>query len=654
MKHKLSIFFSAIFLFFALPAAAHAASLYLSPSSGTYTEYDNFSVTLYASSTDEKMNGAAANISFPTNLLNVNSISITGSLIDFWAEEVSYSNTTGIINFAGVDLGGGYLGSAAKLITISFNAVADGTANVTFNSGSVLADDGLGTEILTDMISGSYLINPYPPPSAPTISSNTHPSSAVCYGSNDPSFTWTNPGGITGVRRDINQTADSEASTSVATAFSYSATDIADGKWYIHVSLENIGGWGSTAHYEFNICTPSPPAAPTVSSDTHPNGEVCYENNDPVLTWDIDTTEPDKTTAVYALLDQTADSTPATSIGKVETFSASNKVNGTWYFHIRLANEGGLGAITHYKLQVCMPDLPVAPTVTSPTHPVSDTWYEANDPQFDWTNPSGITGARVLINQTSDSNPTTSVGVVETYSATDVAVAEWYFHVQLQNVSGWGGIAHYKFRINAGCTACPDCPSCPVCAPSTGGLTRWDACSVCAPTEVECPVPVACAPTEVECPKIEPIVCKPTEKECPKTKCPVSKPEVKTEYRDIIKEKIKFIMVPQEGEVAGQIDHYRIRIDEMPIIILSPEEARSFEPPAMGPGGHAIIMEGIDGVGRIMTSSTMEFFVEEPEVITREKVKEVFVVREVVYWITIIIEALIILYFIFRRFFFRW
>jgi len=141
----LPLFIGAIF--FISAAWAQAASLSLSPSSGTYTVGANFSVSLYVSSSDQAINAVTARISYPKDKLSVNSIS-KGSIINFWAEEPSFNNNTGLINLSGVSLNPGFTGKSGKIITISFKVKGEGKVNLSLPYAQVLANDGSGTDIL--------------------------------------------------------------------------------------------------------------------------------------------------------------------------------------------------------------------------------------------------------------------------------------------------------------------------------------------------------------------------------------------------------------------------------------------------------------------------------------------------------------------------
>src|SRR3989338_2191742 len=80
--YKLSVFFLfSIFYFLFSTSLANAASIYLSPSSGSYEVGKTFSVNVYASSVDQAMNAASGIISFSQDKLEIISISKSGSII---------------------------------------------------------------------------------------------------------------------------------------------------------------------------------------------------------------------------------------------------------------------------------------------------------------------------------------------------------------------------------------------------------------------------------------------------------------------------------------------------------------------------------------------------------------------------------------------
>jgi len=132
---------------------ARAASLYFSPSQGNVAVGQTFAVTVEASSVDQAMNAASGNISFPSSKLRVVSISQADSIINLWIQNPTYSNSAagGTINFEGALLNPGFMGATGDILQIVFQAIAPGSAPLSFSSGSVLANDGNGTNILTVM-----------------------------------------------------------------------------------------------------------------------------------------------------------------------------------------------------------------------------------------------------------------------------------------------------------------------------------------------------------------------------------------------------------------------------------------------------------------------------------------------------------------------
>ncbi len=133
---------------FFVASFAYAAELNLSPSSGSYKVGDTINVRLLLSSPSQSANAISGTLSFSNDVLTLNSISKSNSLVSLWAVDPSYSNSSGVANLEGIILNG-YSGSSGTIVTLVFKAKAMGNANVRFTSSSVLANDGLGTNILT-------------------------------------------------------------------------------------------------------------------------------------------------------------------------------------------------------------------------------------------------------------------------------------------------------------------------------------------------------------------------------------------------------------------------------------------------------------------------------------------------------------------------
>lgn len=264
----------AVFLFavsLVAPSAVRAASLFFSPAGGTYKVGQSFTVNVLVKSPDQAMNATDGVISFSdSGIVDVTSISKVGSIINLWVREPSFSNSSRTVSFEGVVLNPGYLGAGAKVISITFKAKSEGVATVKFNSGSILANDGLGTNLVEAFSGAEFNIveggeqSPATPvagkvPAAPEVSSPTHPNPEVWYNNKNPEFKWTMPSGISGVNVLANREATADPGTrSDGLMTSYDYTNVDDGVWYFHVKLKNSAGWGATAHFRFRIDSKPP------------------------------------------------------------------------------------------------------------------------------------------------------------------------------------------------------------------------------------------------------------------------------------------------------------------------------------------------------------------------------------------------------------
>ena len=145
---------------------AEAASLSISPSSGSFQTGATFLVNFLVSSSEQATNAVSGVISFPAENVEVVSLSKAGSLIGLWVQEPSFSNSSGSINFEGIILNPGFSGSGGKVLTANFRAKAAGTGKISFVNGMVLANDGQGTNILKTLgsanisIQGTAVVSP--------------------------------------------------------------------------------------------------------------------------------------------------------------------------------------------------------------------------------------------------------------------------------------------------------------------------------------------------------------------------------------------------------------------------------------------------------------------------------------------------------------
>ena len=138
------IIFTAALCLFA--SSAWAASLSLSPATGVYTTGQTFTTRVIVNTNNASVNAADGTIKFSPNELSVVSVS-KGSVFNLWTAEPSFSNSAGTISFSG-GTPSGYKGGAGTVLNVTFRTKGAGTSKVNFTNGSVLAADGLGTNVL--------------------------------------------------------------------------------------------------------------------------------------------------------------------------------------------------------------------------------------------------------------------------------------------------------------------------------------------------------------------------------------------------------------------------------------------------------------------------------------------------------------------------
>ncbi len=273
-KLKILFLFS-IFYFLFSAALVEAATLYFSPSSGSFGIGQTFSAAVYVSSEDQTMNAASGVISFPKDKLEITSLSQSGSIFSLWVQEPVFSKSAGTVQFEGIVLNPGFTGSAGKIISVNFKVKSGGLASLRFSSGSVLANDGRGTNILADLGTANFNlatggITPMTPetttpssslgaPAPPHVSSSTHPDQNKWYSETKAKFNWDLPSDVTAVRVLIDKNSHSIPGVNYAPPISSKEiADLDDGIWYFHIQFRNSYGWGAISHFRVQIDTKSP------------------------------------------------------------------------------------------------------------------------------------------------------------------------------------------------------------------------------------------------------------------------------------------------------------------------------------------------------------------------------------------------------------
>lgn len=297
MKNIFIVFAYIVIGLFAYTDVTNAASLKINPNTGVYTVGKPFVVQVLVTTDGKAVNAADGQLTFNPKELSVVSASRSSSIFNLWTEEPTFSNAAGTISFGGGSPTG-YKGVSGTVVSVTFNPLAAGTPKVNFKSGSVLAADGLGTNVLSSMSGGTFTVmaptsNPEPEyvapantPKAPVVTSSTHPDQMLWYGEKNAELAWSVPAGVKAVRTLV----DSEPSTIPTIVYDEPITlktvkDLSEGISYFHIQFKNAEGWGKVTHYKLAVDTEKPSSFTIAGNE---DGEA----NQHILTFTTEDTSP--------------------------------------------------------------------------------------------------------------------------------------------------------------------------------------------------------------------------------------------------------------------------------------------------------------------------------------------------------------------------
>jgi Cohesin domain len=270
---KSLVFIGLLFGFFGFAYTASAATLSVSPGTGVYNTGSTFTVRVMVNSSGKPINAAEGTLTFNPSELSVISANRSGSIFNLWVTEPTVSG--GSISFSG-GLPSGYTGTAGNIMTVTFKAKGSGTVKVNFSSGSVLANDGMGTNVLSSMSGGTFTVTAAAPtpapeqvvveyvapantPGAPAVTSATHADQKKWYVAKDAELAWELPAGVIALRTSLDS-----RSTAIPTKVydtpvrSLKLTDLSEGVSYFHIQFKNKDGWGKVTHYRLAVDSQKP------------------------------------------------------------------------------------------------------------------------------------------------------------------------------------------------------------------------------------------------------------------------------------------------------------------------------------------------------------------------------------------------------------
>lgn len=119
---------------------------------------DEFSVEIYVTSRDDAINAVGYEIAFDDKLVEVISTSSEGSICELFPEDIIEGNS---VRYGCGLPTPGFIGKDGLVSSIQLKAVGEGSLELVFGDNTqVLANDGLGTDLLSDADGAEIVIKP--------------------------------------------------------------------------------------------------------------------------------------------------------------------------------------------------------------------------------------------------------------------------------------------------------------------------------------------------------------------------------------------------------------------------------------------------------------------------------------------------------------
>ena len=262
-----------LFTSYTLSVSASDAVLYLSPGIGEYSIGSTFDINVFINTAGDPVNATQARVVFSPEELRVVGVDKTESILGSWTQMPAFSNEDGEVSFAG-STDESYVGETGHVLTITFEALKNVQTEISFLGGAaILADDGLATNILTEMRAGIYLLTPsQSTPEAVEIKtastskqiteliSVTHPDSEVWYNEKDVFFSWGLTSDVESLRLLFDDSENSLPFVNYGDRLitEKNIKDVEDGVWYFHVQTYNGEEWSGVVNKQVNIDTTAP------------------------------------------------------------------------------------------------------------------------------------------------------------------------------------------------------------------------------------------------------------------------------------------------------------------------------------------------------------------------------------------------------------
>ncbi len=247
---------------------AHAADIFIEVNDSEVNIGDIVTATVYVNSSNQAINNVEGLLSVDPNILEIQSVTNSGSALSLWVEQPTY--TKDAVTFNGGAPNPGFIGSRGKVLTLFMKALAQGSSPVTFRTAYVRANDGLGTDVLSSALNTTVAVAPrvipVPQiatnlPAVPQVRSSLTPVADKWYNTKTTTVSWNVPNDVTAVRTILSRFANANPNILYSPAISSRTLEnLGDGVLYFHVQHQNAAGWGGVARREIKIDNTLPDA----------------------------------------------------------------------------------------------------------------------------------------------------------------------------------------------------------------------------------------------------------------------------------------------------------------------------------------------------------------------------------------------------------
>ena len=166
------LFMPMLYVVAATEGSFMGASLYFSPLPEDPRAGNNFTISIKTDSLAQPINAISGRLIFNPEKLEIINVSRIGSIFNIWLEEPNFTNLEGKLNFQGGVPNPGFMGNGGTVFHIIFKAKSPGITSIIWEKAEVLASDGKGTNILTNLQNYDFAINE---PLAYSLSSSPEP-----------------------------------------------------------------------------------------------------------------------------------------------------------------------------------------------------------------------------------------------------------------------------------------------------------------------------------------------------------------------------------------------------------------------------------------------------------------------------------------------